>query len=101
MFNHHRWGEKKKGKSWGKGRGKTSIRATHTFGTVSVRTNTHTQSRTRYRLIKTHTHTKALIDMNKVEIGRGEGGATGIEYFHSYGDRNPTHCSAIPTLMCG
>lgn len=78
-------------------RGKTSIRATH-IGTVSART--HTLSHTRYRLV--NIHTEALINMNWVGIGRGEGGAMGVlSQLMSCLDRYPNHCSAIPTLMGG
>lgn len=62
-------------------RGKTSIRATH-IGTVSA--GTHTPSHTRYRLV--NIHTEALLDMNWVGIGRGEGGAMRsiVKYCHRF-----------------
>lgn len=81
-------------------RGKTSIRATH-IGTVSA--GTHTPSRSRKRLI--NIHTKALLHIACVRTGRGEGGAMELALLSpillGFFDRNPTHCSPIPTLMSG
>lgn len=72
MHNHQK--EERRGEEVGGiVRGKTSIRATH-IGTVSART--HTQSHTRYRLV--NIHTEALLNMNRVGIGRGQGGAMGL-----------------------
>lgn len=71
MHNHQKV-KREEGRRWGIVRGKTSIRATH-IGTVSA--STHTPSHTRYRLV--NIHTEALLNMNWVGIGRGQGGAMG------------------------
>lgn len=70
MCNHQKVKREKEGRTWEDSEGKNQyIRATH-IGTVSA--ETHTPSHTRYRLI--NIHTEALLDMNRVGIGRGEGG---------------------------